>query len=329
MKKILRKLVVITLVVGIVALVGIASQTSEVLAKEKVYRFFLISHGGPGDPFWGTVFQGMKDAEKMLGGEVKTTLLAPKKHSIEILLDFLDTAMAANPDGIGITITSIEALDEPLRRVIAKGTPVIAFNTTDPRPENERIPCLSAIGQMEFDAGAGSAKGMLKVFKPTRAVVATHKPGAVFSRERIRGIMSVLEPAGVKAEKIDVTLDPAKGVETLKSYKMKYPETDAILTVGTMPTHYGIDFITEENLKGKVKLGGFDVDEKIMKAIVDEVCLYTIDQQAYLQGYLTVHWLYLNAKYGFRPPERIPTGPTVITKDTLYLVKKGLKQGVR
>ncbi len=170
---------------------------------------------------------------------------------------------------------------------------------------------------------------MLEVFKPKRAVVATHKPGAVFSRERIRGIMSVLEPAGVTAEKIDVTLDPVKGVETLKSYKMRYPETDAILTVGTMPTHYGIDFITEEKLKGKVKLGGFDVDEKIMNAIVDDICLYTIDQQAYLQGYLTVHWLYLNAKYGFRPPAQIPTGPTVITKDTLYLVKKGIEQGVR
>ena len=326
MKARARFLVVFTLLVGF----GIAFHVPQIQAKD-VYNFYLISHGGPGDPFWSIVIKGMKDMEKQLGGKVKATYLGPQKHSIEILLDFLDTALASNPDGIGITISSVEPLEKPLRRIIKeKKIPVISFNTGDPRSLDERIPVLTHIGQQEFDSGVGAAKRMLEGFTPKRLLIATHKPGTVFSRERIGGIMSVVQKHKTKipAEAIDVTLDPAKGVEILKAYLIRHPDTDALIGVGTMPTHYGIDFIKEKNLKGKIKLGGYDVDQKIVDAIKDDICLYTIDQQPYLQGYLTLEWLYLVAKYGFRPPPDLPTGPLVIDKSSLEVVRKGMEEGV-
>ena len=309
---------------------GIALNVSQIQAKD-VYNFYLISHGGPGDPFWSIVIKGMKDMEKQMGGKVKATYLGPQKHSVEILLDFLDTALASNPDGIGITVSSVEPLEKPLRRVIKeKKIPVISFNTGDPRSLDERIPVLTHIGQQEFDSGVGSAKKMLETFTPKRILIATHKPGTVFSRERIGGIMSVVQKHKTKipAEAIDVTMDPAKGVEVLKSYLIKHPDTDALFAVGTMPTHYGIDFIKEKNLKGKMKLGGYDVDQKIVDAIKDDICLYTVDQQPYLQGYLTLEWLYLVARYGFRPPPDLPTGPLLIDKSSLEVVRKGMDEGV-
>ena len=321
-----RLLVALMLFVGLV----FAFSVPQIQAKD-VYNFYLISHGGPGDPFWSIVIKGMKDMEKQLGGKVKATYLGPQKHSVEILLDFLDTALASNPDGIGITVTSVEPLEKPLNRVIKeKKIPVISFNTGDPRSVDERIPVLTHIGQKEFDSGVGSGKRMMEGFTPKRVLIATHKPGTVFSRERIAGIMSVIQKSKTKipAEAIDVTLDPAKGVEILKSYLIKHPDTDALFAVGTMPTHYGIDFIKEKNLKGKMKLGGYDVDQKIVDAIKDDICLYTVDQQPYLQGYLTLEWLYLVARYGFRPPPDLPTGPLLIDKSSLEVVRKGMEEGV-
>ena len=88
---------------------------------------------------------------------------------------------------------------------------------------------------------------MLEVFKPKRVLIGTHKPGTVFSRERIAGIQSVLKKAGVQSEAIDTTLDPVKGVEVLKSYLMKRRDTDALFTVGTDPTHMGIDLSQRRN----------------------------------------------------------------------------------
>lgn len=322
----------ITILVALMLLIGfgIALHVPQLQAKD-AFNFYMISHGGPGDPFWGIVIKGIKDMEKQMGGKIKATYLGPQKHSIEILLDFLDTALASNPDGIGITITSVEPLEKPLRRVIKeKKIPVISFNTGDPRPLDERIPVLTHIGQQEFDSGVGGGKRMLEGFTPKRVLIATHKPGTVFSRERIAGFMSVIQKSKTKiaAEAIDVTLDPAKGVEIMKSYLIKHPDTDALFTVGTMPTHYAIDMIKEKNLKGKIKLGGYDVDQKIVDAIKNDICLYTIDQQPYLQGYLTLEWLYLVAKFGFRPPPDIPTGPLIIDKGSLELVRQGMEEGV-
>ena len=79
---------------------------------------------------------------------------------------------------------------------------------------------------------------------------------------------------------------------------------------------------------GKLRLGGFDINQKIVNAIKGGICSYTVDQQAYLQGYLTVQWLYLNAKYGFRPPPDLPTGPAIIDKNNLELVMKGIEEGI-
>ena len=51
----------------------------------------------------------------------------------EEFMAFAEAAIAARPDGLIITITSAEALDEPLRKAIAEGIPVIAINAMDPR----------------------------------------------------------------------------------------------------------------------------------------------------------------------------------------------------
>ncbi len=331
MFKMCKKLLSVSvLVMFLAAFMGLSfeaqaeGQGEQSKAEEKIYNLYIISHAGPGDPFWGSVIQGIDDAKALLGKDrVKVTFVSPQKHSVEKLLDFLDTALADNPDGIGMTMTDPAALEEAVTKVIKeRGIPVIAFNSGDSRPIGERIPYLTYIGQSFWDAGEGLARRILEERTPTRAVVATHKPGTVFSRERSGGIMRVLEEKGVPVEKIDVTLDPTKGVEILSAYFTRYPDTDAVFTVGRMPTHYAIDFITERNLKGKVLLGGFDVDAKIVNAIKDGICLGTVDQQGYFQGYLTVHWLYLIAKYGFQPPPILNTGSAIIDKSNLDTLAK-------
>jgi len=326
MAKVCKKLLSVALLVMLAIAFEGVSYKALAAGQEKVYKLYIISHGGPGDPFWGTVIKGIDDCTAVLGKDrVKVTFLSPQKHSVEKLLDFLDTALADNPDAIGITVTDPKALEDALTEVIEKkGIPVIAFNAGDPRPIGERIPYLTYIGQSFWEAGESLARRVLKEGKPTRAVVATHKPGTVFSRERSGGIMEILENNGVPVEKIDVTLDPAKGVEILSAYFTRHPDTNAIFTVGTLPTHMGIDFITERKLKGKVQLGGFDVDKKIAGAIKDGVCTATVDQQGYFQGYLTVDWLYLIAKYGFQPPPVLNTGSAIIDNsnvDTLSIAK--------
>jgi simple sugar transport system substrate-binding protein len=295
------------------------------------YTFYVVSHGGPGDPFWGVVMKGMQDAADLLskgtGDTIKATYLGPAVYSVTELVNMLNSAIAARPQGIVCTITDPAALDEPLRRAISLGIPVIAINVPDPRPAGERIPYLFYVGGDEYLSGIKAAERMLAVKKPARAVVFIHEVGHVGLELRAKGFIEVMSAAGVPAEKLAIGIDPTQAVDIIRGYFAKYPDTDAIFTLGPLGTLPTVTFLKEQGLAGKVMLGCFDLDEVTLKAIKDGVALFTVTQQQYLQGYLPIVWLYLYNKYGFLPANDILTGPGFVDSSNVEKVEQLIKQG--
>jgi len=291
------------------------------------YTFYLASHGGPADPFWGVVMKGMKDAAEKYG--VEAIYLGPEKYSLKEFIDLVNSAIARKPDGLIVTITNPVALDEPLRKAIKMGIPVVAINVPDTRPPEEAIPYLVYVGMDEYLAGVYAARRMLQEFTPKRAVVAIHEPGHVGLEARAKGIMDVLSEKNIPVEKLDITTDPTKALTIMKSYLMKHPDTDAIFTLGPLGAHPAIQLVEEEGLVGKVKIGAIDLTTKITDAIKKGVVMFTIDQQQYLQGYLPVVFLYLYKEYGLIPHEKVLTGPSIVDKTNVEIVEKTVKMGYR
>jgi len=316
----MKKVVLLALVIGLASLA---------LAAE--YTFYVVSHGGPGDPFWGVVMKGMQDAAAFLNKATNDTIKAiyfgPEVYSVTKLVDMLNSAIAARPNGIAATITDPAAVDEPLRRAIDLGIPVIAINVPDPRPAGERIPYLFYVGGDEYLSGIRAAERMLSVKKPTRAVVTIHEVGHIGLELRAKGFIEVMTGAGVPAEKLATGLDPTQAIEILRGYFSAHPDTDAIFTLGSIDSAYVIQFLKEEGLVGKVMLGCFDVSQDVVKAIQDGIALFTISQQQYLQGYMPIIWLYLYNKYGFLPANDILTGPGFIDASNVDKVVDLVKQG--
>jgi simple sugar transport system substrate-binding protein len=305
------------------------SLVGSVFAAE--YTFYIVSHGGPGDPFWGVVMKGMQDAAVLLskgtGDTIKATYLGPAVYSVTELVNMLNSAIAAHPQGIVCTITDPAALDEPLRRAISLGIPVIAINVPDPRPAGERIPYLFYVGGDEYLSGIKAAEKMLAVKKPARAVVFIHEVGHVGLELRAKGFIEVMTAAGIPAEKLAIGTDPTQAVDIIRGYFAKHPETDAIFTLGPIGTLPTVTFLKEQGLAGKVMLGCFDLDEVTLKAIKDGIALFTVTQQQYLQGYLPIVWLYLYNKYGFLPANDILTGPGFVDGSNIEKVEQLIKQG--
>ena len=54
-----------------------------------------------------------------------------------------------------------------------------------------------------------------------------------------------------------------------------------------------------------------------------------IDQQPFLQGYLPVIFLALNAEYGLIPGGNVPSGPNLITKEKAAQVVELSAKGIR
>ncbi|HDG62314.1 MAG TPA: sugar ABC transporter substrate-binding protein [Thermotoga sp.] len=291
------------------------------------YTFYLVSHGGPADPFWGVVMKGMKDAAEKYG--VEAIYLGPEKYSLKEFIDLVNSAIARKPDGLIVTITNPVALDEPLRKAIKMGIPVVAINVPDTRPPEEAIPYLVYVGMDEYLAGVYAARRMLQEFTPKRAVVAIHEPGHAGLEARAKGIIDVLSKKNIPVEKLDITTDPTKALTIMKSYLMKHPDTDAIFTLGPLGAHPAIQLVEEEGLVGKVKIGAIDLTTKITDAIKKGIVVFTIDQQQYLQGYLPVIFLYLYKEYGLIPHEKVLTGPSIVDKSNVEIVEKTVKMGYR
>ncbi|MCD6267711.1 MAG: sugar ABC transporter substrate-binding protein [Thermotogaceae bacterium] len=291
------------------------------------YTFYLVSHGGPADPFWGVVMKGMKDAAEKYG--VEAIYLGPEKYSLKEFIDLVNSAIARKPDGLIVTITNPVALDEPLRKAIKMGIPVVAINVPDTRPPEEAIPYLVYVGMDEYLAGVYAARRMLQEFTPKRAVVAIHEPGHAGLEARAKGIIDVLSKKNIPVEKLDITTDPTKALTIMKSYLMKHPDTDAIFTLGPLGAHPAIQLVEEEGLVGKVKIGAIDLTTKITDAIKKGIVMFTIDQQQYLQGYLPVIFLYLYKEYGLIPHEKVLTGPSIVDKSNVEIVEKTVKMGYR
>jgi len=72
------------------------------------YTFYIVSHGGPGDPFWGVVMKGMQDAADLLskgtGDTIKATYLGPAVYSVTELVNMLNSAIAARPQGMFVPL---------------------------------------------------------------------------------------------------------------------------------------------------------------------------------------------------------------------------------
>ncbi len=310
--------------------------TATPAAKPPKYTIYYISHGGPADPWWAPVIKGSKIAGDILG--VKVVYLGPEKFSIKALVDLLEGAIAKKPDAIIVTITSYEALDEPLRRAIKMGIPVFAVNVYDPRSEEERIPYLGYLGQDDYEAGKILAEAAIRLFKekvgrlPKRVVVGIHEVGHVGLEMRAKVAKEVGEALGLPPiEKLDITTDPTKAIEIMRAYLKKHPDTELILTLGPLGAHPAMKLIEEEDLKGKVFVATVDVDAKIIDGIKKDIMLCAISQQPFAQGFLPVVAAYLYLEYGVQVPVgnvplHVRTGPMVITKDTISMVMKQIEK---
>jgi len=300
-------------------------------APPKAYTVYYISHGGPGDPWWAPVIKGAQLAGDMLG--VRVVYLGPEKFSVRWLVDTLQSAVAARPDGIIITVTDYRALDEPLRRAIAQGIPVLAVNVPDPRPEGERIPYLGYVGQDEYQAGYQLAKYTISWFQknfgrlPTGAVIGIHEVGHVGLELRAKGIQDAFKEANLPIpEKLDITTDTTKAYEILKSYVTTRRGIEVIFTLGPLGAHPAMQLVRDLNMVGKLFVSTVDLDDKILAGIADGVVIAAVSQQPFAQGFLPVVYMYLYLKFGIKPPSQIPTGPTIIDKALLDLVRKQITE---
>jgi simple sugar transport system substrate-binding protein len=294
------------LIVGmLLALVGSAS------ARQEKPKFFLVAHGGPGNPFWVYVMKGMDDAAALI--DVDATWLGADTASNEAMVGFWDDALAANPDGIGTTEPVPALIEDAVKRAVAAGIPVIAFNTQDTRPPGEKLPHWFYIGTSEFTGGQEVARRLLADREITGVLCPIQEVGHIGLEARCNGIESVMAEQGIAVERFTINYNVPESAGLIGDAFAAHPDFNAIVTLGPDPAHSYYQYAEENGVTpDQVIHATFDTSPTIFEKIKAGVSLLCVDQQPYVQGFETVIWLFLGSQYLLKPGNDIFTGPNIV-----------------
>ncbi len=264
------------------------------------------------DSFWCTVEQGVKDAAKDMGNDV--TILGPDKFDLEKTASLIDQAIAAKPDGIGLTVTDAKLFADPINRAIKAGIPVVAYNSGK-GPVVDGIPYLTYLGQDEY-TGGNQAGLKLIAAGGKKGVCINQQVGHAGLDARCKGLVDAFTSKNLKAAVLGITDDPAKSQTTISDYATANPDVNAFLTLGPNGANPFYAWLKTSGKKpAEVIHGTFDLSPEIVTHIQDGSTLFGIDQQPYLQGYGAVEMLTLYGRYGITPPLPImSTGPGFVDK---------------
>lgn len=310
--------------VGLVQTEPTAEATAEATADDRApVNIYDVSHGACAwDSYWCVVEKGSDDAAKDLNVEV--TLLTTDKFDLEATAQNIDRAIAAKPDVLMVTITDAVLFDEPIRRAIDAGIPVIAYDSVDTRSKEEAIPYITYVGPDDYQGGYQAGDRFIKAGGATKAVCVNQQVGHVLLDLRCQGLSDRLAEDGIETEVLGVSDDPAQSTTTLSDFYAANPDVDMFLTLGPNSADPFYAFVEAEGLEaGDVLHGTFDLSPKIVEKIKDGTSLFAIDGQPYMVGYLPVFWGAMIHRYGIYPSTGItPTGPGFVDESNVAVVEE-------
>ncbi len=304
--------------------VGEFLEVSEQGIKGKTYRIAVVVHGSQDDPFWKPVKRGVKDAAALYP-DVEVTYIGTKVFSVEEFLENLSSAITSRPDALVCTLTDPVGMDDMLRKVIEAGLPVVAMNAPDLRkPEDTRIPVLTYIGEDSYYVGVLAAEETLKRLKPRHAVFFNHQPGAANIDARGRGWVDAMKEKQIRAESVEVSSNTGEAANDVAAFLKSHPDTDVMFISNAGVTEAVIGQLTAEGIEvgNGIKIAQMDISSAVLDYIQDDMIMFTLDQQPYMQGYMGVVFAYMKAKYGFTPPPApVSTGPAIVTANDINPAK--------
>lgn len=281
----------------------------------------MITHGVPGDTFWDIVRKGAEDAAAK--NNIEFIYSADPDSARQATL--VDNAIDQKVDAIALTLAKPDALKGVVQRATEAGIPVFAFNSGIEQWAD--LGALSYFGSDE--ALAGNAFGeRLTEEGAKHALCVVMEQGQVALETRCK---SLTEAFKGKTTKIYVNGADMPSVESTIQAKLR--QDSSIDYVATLGAPFAMTALKSVEAAGsKAKVATFDTNAELVAKIEDGSVQWAVDQQPYLQGFLTVEaaWLYkYNRNFSGGGTNPVLTGPAFVDKTNIDTVAELAKRGTR
>jgi simple sugar transport system substrate-binding protein len=289
-------------------------------------NFVMVNFADPSEPFWTVVNRGWEEAAKILGVNASSNW---GYGDLSTTLNQLDAAIGMGVDGIFIPDYEIEGIHPYIEKALNKGIAVVTMTGRDPAFPGKVVPF---IGFDLRDQGYELGKYLVEhgLVKDGYNIAFFCEWLASYSQARSQGILDAFKDAGITVnhEIFEVGVDVAKVQDTMKSYLVSHPETNAIIGLGGLVTSAGGVVLQQLGYKpGQVTWAGTDLSSETLAAIKAGYGVSTVDE-AYNYGFLGCIALFLKTKYDFIVGD-LPVATVIVDQSNASLLEYWLSQGYR
>ncbi|HKR44713.1 MAG TPA: substrate-binding domain-containing protein, partial [Paraburkholderia sp.] len=251
-----------------------------------------------------------------------------------------------NYAGVITTVPNLEMIQTGLAGVKAKHIPLITINGGP--DAGMKLGAILHIGQPEYEAGKAAGE-RAKAAGIHDFLCVNHGADIQALWDRCKGFADAIG-ADYKKSTMDSGEDPTVIESKVAAFLRSHPNTQAILALGPDQAMGVLRGVNDAGKAGKLYVATFDLSPDILKAIQAGQIQFAIDQQPYLQGYLSVAALAIAvrdktndpahivaalkddkkvaarlAKYDLKPVytgSTVSSGPSFVTRDNLAPVQK-------
>lgn len=297
-----------------------SSDTVDVTAGEDI-TIAVITHGD-GGVFWSVFQKGAEDAGKTLGITVK---YQGSNNTGTDQAAMINQAVADGVDGLAVSLADPDAVKDAVKSAVDAGIPLVTTNSGSNL--YKEFGAFTHIGQDEFTAGAGAGEKFNEAGAKVLLCAKQEQTNTGLDA-RCDGAKSTFK--GTFLDPITTSGDASgKQQADIKAALDANPDVDAVFGTGPVVAHDASAAVKE--LGRTVTVGGVDLSPDLLADIAAGDVLFTIDQQQYLQGYISVVALYLNVTNQNTLGGGLPinTGPGFVTKENAEAVSALVDAGTR
>ena len=261
--------------------------------------------GSPGGPFATVVYNGAVQAAEDLGANMETVW---SDWNPENMITQFSEAVATGPDGIAVMgHPGDDAFGPLVDDAVAQGIIVTSMNTQLAKLQGTYASNgFGYVGAILYDAGYALGKEAV-----ARSGLGAGDQAFVWGLlaqagrgERTQGVVDALEDAGLEViyQEIDdaTNADAAAGVPTFVGVMSANPDIKMVVTDHGALTATLETYLTSAGLgPDDVFAAGFDLSSATVAAVQGGWTDLVIDQQQWLQGYLSVLQICLTHNYAF------------------------------
>jgi simple sugar transport system substrate-binding protein len=281
----------------------------------------MITHEAPGDAFWDRIRAGAEAAAAKDNVDLNYSNDPQAPNQAQLVQNAIDQGV----DGIASTLSNPAAMGPVIQDAVDAGIPVVLFNAGGDAWKDTGA--LMYFGQDETVAGE-AVGARLAEEGGTHAICVIQEQGQVQLEARCDGVADGF--AGGRSEKLYVNGRDLPSV--LADVQAKLQQDSSIDRVVTLGADYAIvsaDAVEQAGSSAEVVT--FDLNQELVTAITDGTVQWAVDQQPYIQGYLSIDslWLYLNNGNIIGGGESVATGPSFVDSENIDVVAEYAERGTR